>query len=113
LASARKSSVALTRLLTSSAYARSELQEDRVDVLLDGALGEDESVGDRRVALAPGDLGEDLALAPGQSASGERSSAPWRRRAARRSWSPSRAAGRDGLDRRDQLSAVVHALLEQ
>ena len=66
-----------------------ELEEDRVDVLLDGALGEDERVGDRGVALALGDLGEDLALASGErrpAASARR--AAWRRRAARRSWSP-------------------------
>ena len=35
-------------------------------MLLDRALGEDERLGDRRVALALGDLGEDLALARGQ-----------------------------------------------
>jgi hypothetical protein len=42
-------------------------------VLLDGALGEDEGVGDRGVALALGDLGEDLVLAAGEVGQGERS----------------------------------------
>ena len=46
-----------------------ELHEDRVDVLLDGALGEEELLGDRLVALALGDLGEDL---PARAASGRR-----------------------------------------
>src|SRR5881275_2555344 len=40
-----------------------ELHEDRVDVLLDRALGEHERVGDRAVALAGGDLGEHPARA--------------------------------------------------
>src|SRR3954471_23767087 len=40
-----------------------ELEEDRVDVLLDGALGQEQRLGDRRVALALGDLAEHLALA--------------------------------------------------
>src|SRR6478609_10075335 len=39
-----------------------ELGEDRVDVLLDGALGQHERLGDRRVALALRHLGEHLAL---------------------------------------------------
>ena len=39
-----------------------ELAEDRVDVLLDGALGEHERLRDRRIALALRNLGEDLAL---------------------------------------------------
>ena len=54
-------SAALTRRLTSSALGEVELHEDRVDVLLDGALGEHQRLGDRRVALALRDLGEHLA----------------------------------------------------
>src|SRR5829696_3416867 len=37
-----------------------ELEEDRVDVLLDRPLGEHELVGDRLVVLAAGDAGQDL-----------------------------------------------------
>src|ERR1700733_4652966 len=40
-----------------------ELGEDRVHVLLDGSFGEHERLGDRAVALAARDLGEQLALA--------------------------------------------------
>src|SRR5690349_15823647 len=43
--------------------AQPELQEDRVDVLLDCALREHELVGDRLVAVAARDEGEDLRLA--------------------------------------------------
>ena len=42
---------------------QAELHEDRVDVLLDRPLGQDERLGDRGVALALRDLGEDLVLA--------------------------------------------------
>ena len=71
------------------AVGEAELEEDRVDVLLDRPLGQDQRVGDRRVALALGDLGEDLALASGERGQGRAlESAAWRRRAARRSSSP-------------------------
>jgi hypothetical protein len=79
-----------------------ELREDGVDVLLDGPLGEDERLGDRGVALAVGDLGEDLALTAGQRGQ--------RRALDAQLGGDERfdglgvqygAAGRDGLDRRD------------
>ena len=92
-----------------------ELEEDRVDVLLDRPLGEDERVGDRRVALALGDLGEDLALARRSArpaASARR--AAWRRRAARRSSSPcTEPPAATASIAATQLGAVVDALLEQ
>ena len=56
-------SVAFTRRLTSCVSGRFELGEDRVHVLLDRSLGQHERLGDRAVALARGDLGEQLALA--------------------------------------------------
>ena len=43
-----------------------ELHEDRVDVLLDGALAQEQLLGDRLVALALGHQREDLELAPRQ-----------------------------------------------
>ena len=50
-----------------------ELEEDRVDVLLDRALGQEELLGDRLVGLALRDLGEDLALARREVAPAARS----------------------------------------
>src|SRR3954447_7426616 len=43
--------------------AEAELEEDCVDVLLDGAFGEHQLVGDRLVAVPAGDEREDLQLA--------------------------------------------------
>src|SRR6185295_19160696 len=43
-----------------------ELDEDPVDVALDGAFGDLQRLGDRGVAAAFGDQGEDLALAGGE-----------------------------------------------
>src|SRR3954453_11643642 len=90
-----------------------ELEEDRVDVLLDGALGEDELLGDRAVALALSDLCEHLALARRELR--ERRALRPRLRGDERLDDlrvHHRAAGGDGLDRRQQLRAVVDALLE-
>jgi signal transduction histidine kinase len=47
--------------------AQSELPEDRVDVLLDGAFGDDQIPGDGGVPLAGGHHGEDLELSRGES----------------------------------------------
>src|SRR6185312_16898727 len=47
-----------------------QLREDRVDVLLHRALGEDECVGDVGVAAALGDQGQRLQLARGQQLEG-------------------------------------------
>ena len=44
-----------------------QLREDRVDVLLDGAFGEEQRVGDGGVRLPLGDLGHDLHLPVGES----------------------------------------------
>src|SRR3954454_1585885 len=91
-----------------------ELHEDGVDVLLDGALREDERLGDRLVALALRDLGERLELA--------------RRERGERRVRYALAAADEKLDdlridvgpsavdrpyRVDELSAMVHPLLEQ
>src|SRR3954462_14930651 len=90
-----------------------ELQEDRVDVLLDGALGEEQRVRDGRVALSLSDLGKDLELALAQLRE--------RRRLVEGAGLDERIndlrvddrfAGHDRLDRADQLLAVVDALLE-
>src|SRR3954469_24783130 len=91
-----------------------EIEEDRVEVLLDGALGQHEIVGDALVAEAARDVGEDLELARREV--GER----------RMLAAPSvgdqplddlgvdyRPALGNGFDGRHQLSAVLDALLEQ
>src|SRR5918997_1753112 len=51
-----------------------ELAEDALDVLLDGAVGDEEGAGDRAVRAALGHEGEDLALARGEG--GEPAVAP-------------------------------------
>ena len=61
-------SAAFTRRLTSWSPVQAELEEDRVEVLLDRALAEDERVGDRLVALALGDLAEYLESPMGSAA---------------------------------------------
>ena len=43
--------------------AESKLRKDRVDVLFDGVSGQEERLCNRRVALAPSNLGQHLALA--------------------------------------------------
>ena len=91
-----------------------ELHEDRVDVLLDRALGEHERLGDRLVALALRDLGQRLALARREH--GER-----RVGAVRPALHEQlddlrvdvRAALLHGAHGVDQLPAVVDTLLEQ
>src|ERR671936_2489901 len=91
-----------------------ELEEDRVDVLLDGALREDERLGDRVVALALGDLGEDLPLAGGEVR--ERRTFDTRLGDDQRIDDlrvDDRAALRHGADGRRELCPVVHALLEE
>ena len=73
-----------------------------------------ERLGDRRVALAGGDLGENLTLARSELA--ERRSLGARLGAHERLHDlgvDDRAAGRDRLDRPHELGAVVHALLQQ
>ena len=45
---------------------KTELEEDRVDVLLDGSFAEHERLGDRRIALSLGDLRKDVPLARGE-----------------------------------------------
>ena len=112
--SASSISAALTRLLTSVRVGQAELEEDRVDVLLDGALGEEQRLGDRGVALALGDLAEHLALARRQLV--ERRVLGAAARVYQRLDDlgvDHRPAVGDGADRGRQLGAVVHALLEQ
>ena len=92
-----------------------ELQEDRVDVLLDGALGEEELLGDRLVRLALRDLGEDLELARRELRERRRARAAC---AAAMSASDhlrvdDRAALGHRAQRRDQLGAVGEPLLEE
>ena len=91
-----------------------ELEEDRVDVLLDPALGQEKRLGDRAVALSLRDLGQHLALAWGEPGEGRAF------RAARRAQErvhhggvDHRPAVRHGRDRRDQLRPIVDALLQQ
>src|SRR5437764_14084013 len=47
--------------------ADAELAQDRRDVVIDRALGEEQALGDLRVAQAFGEQGDDLQLACGQS----------------------------------------------
>ena len=68
--------------------AEVELQEDRVDVALDRALRDPEARGDRAVAAALGDQGEDLELARRQPRQLRVVRAGVRRRACRRPGSP-------------------------
>ena len=93
---------------------QSELEEDRADVLLHGALGQYKVSGDRGVALAGRHGGQHLALARGQRRQRRVALAllaveqhPHHRRVDHRP-----AAG-DHLDRGVQLAAVGHAVLQQ
>ena len=108
-------SAAFTRLLTSSASARPELQKIALMCFSTARLVRNERLGDRRVALALGDLGEHLALARRQLVE-RRALAPRAARVDERLDDlrvDHRAAVGDRADRRRQLGAVVHALLEQ
>ena len=104
-------SAALTRRLTSSALREPELHEDRVDVLLDRALGEEQLLGDRLVALALRDLGEDLELARGQLAERRRARAHARgdQRLDHLRVDDRAAARRPRRRRRDQLLAIAQS----
>src|SRR5687768_15580696 len=89
-----------------------ELAEDALDVLLDGAVGDEEGAGDRAVRAALGHEGEDLALARGEG--GEPAVAP----AAGEELADDlgvqhRPARGDVADRGEELGDVSHAVLEQ
>ena len=114
LLAARKTSVAFTRLLTSSASERSSLRKIELMCFSTARLVR---TSDSAIACCSslGDLGEHLALA--RCELGERRALGARLRAPR---APPRSSGRsteppygDRRDRGDELGAVVHALLEQ
>src|SRR5829696_1518027 len=91
-----------------------QLEEDRVDVLLDGALRQEQRLGDRRVALALGDLREHFPLAGRQLVQGRalRTAASGHERLDDLRVDQRSALG-DRADGGHELGSVVHALLEQ
>ncbi len=89
-----------------------ELREDRADVLLDRALGDDDPRGDRRVRAPLGHQGEHLALARAQVV--ERVAAAGPRDELADDLGVDRgAAGRDPVDRLEELARLGDAVLEQ
>jgi hypothetical protein len=110
----RKSRVAFTRLLMSSAYARLSLRKIELMCFSTARLVRTSVSAMAALLLPLGDLGEDLALASGERGQGRALDAHLGGHERLDDLRVQHgAASGHGLDRRDQLGAVVDAFLEQ